>query len=204
MSIESLEAGTKKDIFSFVGPEGSGKSTLARSFAEKHNVPIFSIGDEFRRVANEEPDTELGRRCQEMLDKNLYSDRDLFTKVVDKGLEREGFRTNIVLDGAFRASWQLDVLKELLERHIGAVDFRVVFLRTSVWKSMERLLERNRGDDDLKRLGYFYKDLGPRMSMLRKEAAQFIIIETNSKSPEDLSIEIDSKVYILENVNVHN
>lgn len=188
----------KKTIFAFVGPEGAGKSTHAKILADSLGIPILGMGDEFRRVAREEPSTELGRKCKEMLDKRKYSDEGLFTKVCERAFKRGGFEKGFVVEGAFRAIWEPRVLKELVDKYVGDAEIQVIFLRTAGWQSVGRLKKRKRNDDDqesaLKRLTNFYKDLGIKMAGARSISSTFTVIQTGGKNSEQVDAEILDKM----------
>ncbi len=192
------KAKQKKTIFAFVGPEGSGKSTHAKVLADNLGIPLLGMGDEFRRVAEEEPNTRLGRQCKEMLDKHKYSDQDLYTEVFERAFKREKFEKGFVAEGAFRAVWEPRVFKKLVDEYVGDAEIQVIFLRTPGWKSVERLKKRKRNDDDqeaaLKRLTNFSKDLGIRMEEARKISTAFTVIQTGGKSSKQVDVEILDKI----------
>ena len=192
------KAKERKVIFAFVGPEGAGKSTHAKALADNLGIPILGMGDEFRRIAEEELDTELGRKCKEMLDEHRYSDEALFTEVFERVFKRGKFEKGFVAEGAFRAIWEPRVFKKLVDKYVKDAEIQVIFLRTSGWQSMERLKERNRSDDDqessLKRLTYFYKDLGIKMKEARGVSTKFTIVATGGRSFEEVDSEILDKM----------
>jgi len=193
---KSLETESrKKPVILIMGAEGSGKSTQAYLLAQRYNLPTIVMGEEFRELA-ENDTTELGAECKRMLDAGQYSSDELFERVFDSRFSKEDVKRGVVVDGVFRTTGQVESTKELIQRYIGDADITVVFLRSPIWEGASRAMQRSGTYDTeeriLSRQGFFFKDLGRRVSLI-KNYFRFIQITTFNKSVEKVQEEIIRK-----------
>lgn len=196
----------KKQVYLFMGPEGSGKSTHAKLFAQKLNLPLIGLGDEFRDLA-ENDQTELGQEAREMIQKHEYSSSKLYWAALERRLKKDDIKKGFVMEGVFRQKEQLEdnlndksFIREI-EKHIGETQITIIYLKVPVWESAERLLNRGRvgfdtQEDILKRLNLFYKDLGTRVSLVKNKGFEFVQILGGGKSEEKLHMEILERLNI--------
>lgn len=96
------------------GAPGSGKGTQSKKLEEKFGFKVVSTGDLLR--AEVASDSEIGRRCADIMAQGRFPDNAIIYKLVEKFLSEHSQAQGILYDGFPRtieqAQFLLDVLKE--------------------------------------------------------------------------------------------
>lgn len=185
-------------IVVFTGPEGSGKTTQGRLYAKRMGVPFIGFGDILRDKAANDPG-KVGQACRDMFEKHTYLDPSLLVQIAAERITQNDIRNGAVLDGAFRSLYESENLSRLLrESGKEREDVVVVYLRIPGWRSIERLTEGRKREDDtpdgvLGRLRMHYSDLGTRMTVV-KNNWRFVQVNAGKRFIEEIHQEILSKV----------
>lgn len=170
----------------FLGSQGSGKSTQAKLLADYLNIPAISTGDIFRKIS--EDNSEDGRRIAEIVRSGeLVEDREVSTLVKNR-LSQDDCKNGFILDGYPRSVAQINFFDPNFDK--------VIFLKISKEKSIERLLKRGRFDDTPEsiqtRLENYYKQIEGIINYYQEKN---LIIEINAEGEiENLQSEVRNKL----------
>lgn len=138
-----------------IGPQGSGKSTQADLLADYLKVPKITVGDIFRKIAQEEND--LGERIRQILAQGQLVDDVTTSRIVKERLEESDCQNGFVLDGYPRTLEQARIFDPGFNK--------VFYLKLDREKVLERLLKRGRDDDTEEliktRLNLYYNQTQP-------------------------------------------
>lgn len=120
-----------------MGPQGCGKGTQGNLLAEALGVPLFGMGDIFRRAAAEP--SELGRTIAAYVRRGeLVPDKYVIEAIV-RALYSDEARDGFVLDGYPRRENQVEELEQVLgERSLD----RVILLDVPLEEAMQRARDR--------------------------------------------------------------
>ncbi len=128
-------------IYFFLGPPASGKDTQAKLLANDLHLPFISFGDQFRRIAQSDPE------IAELLKRGALIPDNQVEKVYQK--LHQNHPDNCVVDGALRTAAQVDYAIKLW----GQSNFYVIILELAdqlIKNRAEKRLtekEQNRNDD---------------------------------------------------------
>jgi adenylate kinase len=103
-----------------VGPPGAGKGTQAQFIASHFAIPKISTGEIFR--ANVSEGTELGVEARKYMDAGDLVPDEVTIGMVKDRLGHDDAQTGFLLDGFPRTVRQAEVLDDLLEPMIAALD----------------------------------------------------------------------------------
>ena len=138
-----------------IGPQGSGKSTQADLLADCLKVPKITIGDIYRKLAQE--DNEEGRRINAILSAGQLVDDQTTSKIVQNRLNQPDCGEGYIVDGYPRTLEQARLFDPQYDR--------VFYLKLAEEVAIERLLKRGREDDTRelikKRLDLYYLQTQP-------------------------------------------
>ena len=144
-----------------LGAPGSGKGTQSEAIVKKYQIRHLSTGDMLR--AEVAAGTPLGRQAREIMEAGqLVSDAIVLGMIEQRLLnnDTEGF----LLDGFPRTLVQAEALDALLTRLEQPLDV-VLFFDVDYEEIMQRLLARNRSDDNeetiRKRLQVYEQETAP-------------------------------------------
>lgn len=156
------------------GPPGSGKSTLSKILASRLNMELVSVGDIFRKMAND--------RCMSLEEFGLLAKSD---ERIDRELDEEqkkiaGEKENIILEGrlsGFLVNADLKVwLKAPLEIRAERIAERE---KKPVSVAMKEASEREECEKD-RYLKYYCIDI-------RDLSVYDLVIDSSKLKPEDIS-----------------
>ena len=187
-----------------VGPEGSGKSAQAKLLSKRTGLPLIVMGEAFRFLQKYD-ETELGKRCKELLNNpdKAYADIDLYKDVFWWRLQSDErgvdfFSEGFVLDGAPRTLEQYEQTVAFLNEHGIELPARMVYLTVPIKEADERMEKRPDREDDhkvaIRRLDHF-SDLAEKRRFARKNW-KVALVHTAKKSIEDVDTEIIDKLGI--------
>ncbi len=144
-----------------LGAPGSGKGTQSEAIVKKYQIRHLSTGDMLR--AEVAAGTPLGKQAREIMEAGqLVSDAIVLGMIEQRLLnnDTEGF----LLDGFPRTLVQAEALDALLTRLEQPLDV-VLFFDVDYEEIMQRLLARNRSDDNeetiRKRLQVYEQETAP-------------------------------------------
>lgn len=120
-----------------IGPQGSGKSTQADLLAHYLKVPKITIGDIFRKIAEE--DSELGKKVRDILNQGHLVDDQITSEIVKERLSHSDYKEGFIVDGYPRTLEQARLFDPNFDK--------VFYLKLKEEAVMERLLKRGREDD---------------------------------------------------------
>jgi adenylate kinase len=173
---------------SVIGPPGSGKTTQAKILAQKLSLPHVYMGGVLREAI--ERGTGLDGQLRKALEEGELVDDDLVLKLFFKRIEREDCRAGIISDGTPRTLYQARKVEER-----SPLD-KAIFVKTSLAKAKERLLERGRADDTEEtithRFQVFTKQTKPILDFYR-EKGKLVEVDGN-KTVEEVTKEIETKL----------
>lgn len=156
------------------GPPGSGKSTLSKILASRLNMELVSVGDIFRKMAND--------RCMSLEEFGMLAKSD---ERIDRELDEEqkkiaGEKENIILEGrlsGFLVNADLKVwLKAPLEIRAERIAERE---KKPVSVAMKEASEREECEKD-RYLKYYCIDI-------RDLSVYDLVIDSSKLKPEDIS-----------------
>jgi adenylate kinase len=120
-----------------MGPQGCGKGTQGKLLAEALGVPLFGMGDIFRRAAAEPG--ELGQTIAAYVQRGeLVPDKYVIEAIV-RALYSDEARDGFVLDGYPRRENQVEELEQVLGERL--LD-RVILLEVPLGEAMRRARNR--------------------------------------------------------------
>jgi len=121
-----------------MGPQGCGKGTQGKLLAEALSIPVFGMGDIFRRAAAEP--SELGQEIAAYIKRGeLVPDKYVIEAIV-RALHSNDARAGFVLDGYPRRANQVDELEQLLgEKPLDRVVLLEVPLEEAIQRTGDRL-----------------------------------------------------------------
>lgn len=127
-------------IYIFYGPEGSGKTTQAKQLAIHLKLPYISTGDMVRFYAASDPG-ELGKACQNILEKGIYLSDKYTLSLLDKRFRENDVKKGFVLDGFprnFNQVKQLTALLAKLHQKVKLVFYLDIDEKTAIKRVMKR------------------------------------------------------------------
>lgn len=163
-------------ILLFIGPSGSGKDTQSKLLTEK-GYTMISTGDLLRE--EREKQTERGKEIEGFLDKGLWVPDDLTYSILSENISMLE-NDKVILNGVVRMSSQIELLDNLLDKMNQKVD-AVIYFNLPEETAIERMLGRNREDDDMERIK-------SRLSEFKKDVENIL----NQYSDREILFEIDA------------
>ncbi len=149
----------------FLGPPGAGKGTQAVILSNSYQIPHISTGDILRAAVKAE--TPLGIKARSYMDAGELVPDELILDLIKERLGRSDTKEGWILDGFPRNVSQAKFLEKLLQELQLAADC-VLNLEVPDEILVERLLERNRKDDNettiRRRLEVYHQDTVPVIS----------------------------------------
>ncbi len=146
----------------FLGPPGAGKGTQASILSELYQIPHISTGDILRAAVKAE--TPLGVKARSYMDAGELVPDDLILDLIKERLGQSDTKKGWILDGFPRNVSQAKFLEQLLQELQLNADC-VLNLEVPDETLVERLLERNRKDDNeitiRRRLEVYHQDTVP-------------------------------------------
>lgn len=135
-----------KKLFLIIGAPGSGKTTNASLIAKQNsNISHYSTGDMLRdEVAT---GSALGIQIQHYISKGLIVPIDIAIKTITNAI-RNAPTNIIIIDGYPRSMEQLEALDNYLKTHKDIELKSVIEVAVSEDVAKDRVLGRNRGEDD--------------------------------------------------------
>jgi len=120
-----------KLLFPFIAPPNGGKGTQTKILTDKYGLPTFDMGATFRRIRNDEPDSELAQELQSFMDRGALVPTETVTRVFAKGLtdlaEENPKTKGFILDGFPRNAGQAEALAQKVGEW-GARIAKVIYL----------------------------------------------------------------------------
>jgi adenylate kinase len=175
-----------------LGIQGSGKGTQAQLMAERYNLAIFEMGDEFRKLAEE--DSDLGHKVNKYVKQGQLVPAEIVLQIVDKFLQDVPNDQAVIFDGIPRNRTQQATFDRLLKKW--KRDFVVVNIQIPEEETIKRLLARKRHDDTpdviKNRIKIFQKNTSPTIDAYRKYN-KVVNIDGN-QTIEKVAIEIAEKI----------
>ncbi len=146
----------------FLGPPGAGKGTQAVVIADLYQIPHISTGDILRAAVKAK--TPLGVKAHSYMNAGELVPDDLILDLIKERLSQSDAKKGWILDGFPRNVSQAEFLEKLLQELQLAADC-VLNLEVPDEILVERLLERNRKDDNettiRRRLEVYHQDTVP-------------------------------------------
>ncbi|HYQ92829.1 MAG TPA: adenylate kinase [Candidatus Competibacteraceae bacterium] len=145
-----------------LGAPGSGKGTQSEAIVKKYQVRHLSTGDMLRaEVAAGSP---LGRQAKEIMEAGQLVSDDIVLGMIEQRLFCRMAPDGFLLDGFPRTLRQAEALDALLARLEQPLEV-VLFFDVDYEEIMQRLLARNRSDDNeetiRKRLQVYEQETAP-------------------------------------------
>ena len=136
-----------KKLILVIGAPGSGKTTNANLIAEKYldKFVHFSTGDLLRsEIASK---SELGNTINTFVSKGDLVPLNIVLKSIVQAIENSN-KSNVIIDGYPRDEAQMHALDESLAVNKNVTLVSVVEINITENTAQNRVLGRNRGDDD--------------------------------------------------------
>lgn len=167
-----------------IGPQGSGKSTQADLIADHLKIPKITVGDIFRKLAQQANDQ--GKRIRGVLEQGQLVDDVTTSQTVKERLDQSDCQNGFVLDGYPRTLEQARIFDPGFNK--------VFYLKLDREKVLERLLKRGRDDDTEEliktRLNLYYNQTQPLLDYYENMGD---LVEINGEgSIEEVSLRIKS------------
>lgn len=135
-----------KSLFLIIGAPGSGKTTDAQTIAEQDtNVAHFSTGELLR--AEVDSGSDLGIKIGKRMNAGELVPVEVALDTIIKAINSSSCNT-ILIDGYPRSTEQMMGLDRVLENQKNISLKSVIEVEVSQETAMDRVLGRNRGDDD--------------------------------------------------------
>jgi len=173
----------------FVGKPGSGKETQADLLAHKTGFQVFSTGQRFREIREE--NTNLGSRVRESVDKGLllpaWLASYLFQEVILKTAPEDG----LIFEGTGRALSEAELFHDVASWL--ARPYAVLNLVISDNEAVKRQVGRGRSDSNTEekvrvRLGEYEKHTAPVIDFFEKK--KVLINVDGERSVEEIHNDI--------------
>lgn len=173
----------------FVGKPGSGKETQAKLLAEKIGFSVFSTGQRFREIKEE--DGNLGRRVKEAVDKGLLLPAWLASYLFQEAILHVSLEDGLIFEGTGRALSEAQLFDEVAV-WLGR-PYRVLNLRLSDEEAIRRQIGRGRHDSDTEdkirvRLAEYEAHTAPVMDFFKQKGV--LIDIDGERSVEEIQKEI--------------
>ncbi len=136
-----------KSLFLIIGAPGSGKSTDASIIAQKHNDTTihFSVGELLRLEAKS--GSKLGKIIEEKINAGMLVPVKIAIETIIKAVDSSDKKI-ILIDGYPRSIEQMQEFERELEKDKTIKLKKVIEVQVSQDTAKQRVLGRNRGDDD--------------------------------------------------------
>lgn len=99
----------------FFGMQGAGKGTLGKTIAERYGLKVFEMGNELRKLAQE--DSDLGRKVKSIIEAGHLVSDEVVMEIVENFMNTLEPNTNILFDGIPRKVEQAKLLNDVLNKH---------------------------------------------------------------------------------------
>lgn len=141
-----------KNLFLVIGAPGSGKTTDASIIAkEEESVTHYSTGDLLREeVAS---GSELGKLIDSFISKGNLVPLNVVVDTIVTALKKAPTQ-NVIIDGYPRSVEQMLELDKVLQNQNEVTLKAVIEVKVSEQVAKDRVLGRNRGDDDNEEVFY--------------------------------------------------
>ena len=135
-----------KSLFLIIGAPGSGKTTYAQIISEKNSdIAHYSTGELLRaEVASK---SKLGEIIKKRIDAGELVPVEVALDTIKKAIHNSKCST-IIIDGYPRSIEQMMGLEHALKNESNIMLQSVIEVVVSEKTAMERVLRRNRGEDD--------------------------------------------------------
>ena len=172
-----------------IGAPGSGKSVVAKELSKSLNIPIISIGQKIRELAESGSgsDAEAARAA---LEKGELVPDELAMKILKERLDSEDTQRGFLIDGMPRTINEARLMGGMFSIN------KVFHLKVEPSLAFERLLRRGRSDDKpnliQRRLDLYREHITGILSFYRNMG---ILLETDaSSSIQDAAHEVMSRL----------
>lgn len=142
-----------KKLFLIIGAPGSGKTTDASLIASRNSEKIvhFSTGELLRDEV--EKKSELGKKIDSFISKGELVPLEIVTNTII-GAIKTSPKNVILIDGYPRSKEQMETLHEILSKEEKINLVSVIEVKVSEQVAKDRVLGRNRGEDDNEKVFY--------------------------------------------------
>ncbi|MFH1218425.1 MAG: nucleoside monophosphate kinase [Candidatus Peregrinibacteria bacterium] len=122
----------------FFGMQGAGKGTLGKAFAQKHNLQVFEMGGELRKLSQE--DSDLGKKVKSIIEAGHLVSDEVVMEIVENFMNSLPEGTSVLFDGIPRKVGQGQMLKDLLEKN--SRQYKAVLIDITKETALKRLTTR--------------------------------------------------------------
>ncbi|MEI6887232.1 MAG: nucleoside monophosphate kinase [bacterium] len=95
-------------IIVLLGPQGSGKDTQGKLLSEKYNIPLVSVGQEFRNAI--ESNSVLGNQVKEYVESGNLVPDEICNALIQERLSKSDCDNGVIIDGSPRTANQAIML----------------------------------------------------------------------------------------------
>lgn len=191
-----------KQAFIFFGASGSGKGTQARLLKEyllkndSRKVSHIETGSRFRKLSDNK--SFLAKKITETIDAGGLLPAFLsvwnWTNAFFEELEED---THVIMDGSPRRYNELSILESALN-YFDYETIHIIYLKVSNELLVERLLKRDRKDDDIsgieKRLSWFMSEVEPMVKYYENNSRYCFHLVDGNQSIEDIQKDLLKRV----------